>query len=59
MEIFSRVPSGLPVLFIYSHFDKIVPTEEVIKFHKIHKGPKDLCEIFQTHDEDRPKKIFV
>lgn len=43
----------MPILFIFSHFDGVVPSEEVFEFYSAYKGPKDFCEIYQMHDEDR------
>lgn len=48
----------MPILFIFSHFDGIVPAEEVFEFYNSYKGPKDLCQIYQTHDEDRTEDLF-
>ncbi len=48
----------MPVLFIYSNFDCIVPGEEVLEFFNSYKGPKDLYQIYRTHDEDRPEDLF-
>lgn len=32
----------MPILFIYSNFDSIVPAEEVLEFYNSYKGSKDL-----------------
>ncbi len=58
LDIFKKVNSNMPVLFIYSNFDSIVPGEEVLEFFNAYKGPKDLYEIYRTHDEDRPEDLF-
>jgi len=29
-----------------------------LEFFNIYKGPKDLYEIYRTHDEDRPEDLF-
>lgn len=29
-----------------------------MEFFNIYKGPKDLYEIYRTHDEDRPEDLF-
>lgn len=58
LNIFDRVDTRIPILFIYSQFDAIVPSQEVFEFYNYYDGPKDLCEIFQTHDEERPEKLF-
>jgi hypothetical protein len=30
----------------------------VLDFYNVYSGPKDLCEIYRTHDEDRPEDLF-
>ena len=58
LSIFKKLNINLPVLFIFSHFDGIVPAEEVFEFYNAHRGPKDFCQIYQTHDEDRSEDLF-
>ena len=58
LSIFKRLNSNMTVLFIFSHFDGIVPAEEVFKFYNAYKGPKNFCQIYQTHDEDKSEDLF-
>lgn len=58
LNIFKKLNTNMPILFIFSNFDSIVPAEEVLEFYNSYKGPKDLCEIYRTHDEDRPEDLF-
>lgn len=53
-----RLNANLPILFVFSNFDSIVPAQEVLEFYNAYHGPKDLCEIYRTHDEDRPDDLF-
>jgi hypothetical protein len=53
-----KLNGHLPILFIFSNFDFIVPAQEVLEFYNAYQGPKDLCEIYRTHDEDRPDDLF-
>jgi len=50
LSIFKKLNPHLPVLFIFSNFDSIVPAQEVLDFYNAYTGPKDLCEIYCTHD---------
>lgn len=58
LSVFKKLNPHLPVLFIFSNFDSIVPAQEVLDFYNVYTGPKDLCEIYCTHDEDRSEDLF-
>lgn len=58
LTIMKRLNANLPILFVFSNFDSIVPAQEVLEFYNAYNGPKDLCEIYRTHDEDRPDDLF-
>jgi cephalosporin-C deacetylase-like acetyl esterase len=58
LSVFKKLAPHLPILFIFSNFDSVVPAYEVLDFYNAYSGPKDLCEIYRTHDEDRPDDLF-
>ena len=43
LHVFKKLNSHLPVLFVFSNFDAIVPAREVLDFFNVYEGPKDLC----------------
>ena len=58
LSIFKKLTPHLPILFVFSNYDTVVPAFEVLDFYNAYNGPKELCEIYRTHDEDRPEDLF-
>lgn len=40
LDIFRRIPPHLSILFIFSHYDQIVPTAEIFEFYNCYRGSK-------------------
>ena len=58
LTFMKKLSPKLPILFIFSHNDEIVPSEDVFNLFNAHQGPKDLYQIYETHDEDRKEELF-
>lgn len=43
LSVFKKLTPHLPILFIFSNFDSVVPAYEVLDFYNAYPGPKDLC----------------
>lgn len=53
LSFVKKLSSKLPILFIFSHQDEVVSPEDVFELFNAHQGPKDLYQIYETHDEER------
>ena len=50
LSILKKLNNNLPILFVFSNYDTIVPAQEVFDFYNKYQGPKDIYEIYHSHD---------